>query len=259
MSFLSKSLLLSFFSVLSFSFSIYATPESFLGESDVDHFYLREISGGFTPYTYIDVLNAKKEKIGYYQNSLFSWNNDLYLFDALGGEQLRTDIKTFLQLRKQEYIYDVSNRVIARVEQELLNKIGNNLVKDALHVASPYRRYNIYDEPGNLQGVTRKIETTNTVIEFLDATETKIVARAEKTLGAKLSSVAWGNPEWHIQILDKQHPAANPQVIATVIAIKARADIAEASSTRWKVINTVLEMVLPKHVDDKDPKNKKEI
>ncbi|MBP6219086.1 MAG: hypothetical protein KA436_10920, partial [Oligoflexales bacterium] len=129
--------LLPLFTSLMFSTLIHAQDEI---AEDSKVIYLRENSC-WGIYTYLDVLDSQKNKTGYYQNALSSFNSDIYLYDQSKNLVLSTDIKSFGKVRKQIYIHDSNKKVIARVEQEIFNKVGNDFVKKVLDLSSsPYRR-----------------------------------------------------------------------------------------------------------------------
>lgn len=213
---------------------------------DTGTFYLRE-NACWGVYTYIDVMNADQVGTGYFKNSLSSWNNDLYLYSIDGRLMLRTDIKSVGKSRKQVLIFDEHDRLIARVEQDLYNKIGNQLVKIALgknprDMASIYRRYTIFDGYGRLVGVSTKNELYDTEIDFWNPSETVLFARATKEAGAKAGAFLCFNPVWKVDLINPtkdQTPASDARIIATVVAIKATVDIDAAAQKRWEAIINV--------------------
>lgn len=205
-------------------------------------FFLKEEQCNFDLWnTRVHVLDADQTPLGHFQTRLFTWNMDLAFYRTDGTMLMETDIHTFGRIRHSQEIFDANKRLLATVEEEiattLLVATGQTLMDSDAPLV--YRRYTIYNPFREIVGVIRKTEFGDTEFEVVNPQETAVYATAYKSLGDKIGSIFCGEAMWKVQLYkrDDTNPATNPDVLATVFAIKAKRDVQAAAGVKYDVLN----------------------
>ena len=231
-------------------------PNVVLGEPYI--FSLEEVQCNLEFFTTRLNLIHNGTVFGKYHDLWYTFNRDLHLHSTKHNSNaqqevpyLKTDIKSFLQIRKQEKIY-VENSLVAIVEQEFVNTFINTILTTQVGSFKPFinyqRRYSIYDRDRQLIGVVVKDESLiqDSVLKILDVEEKTVLAVMTKKLNAKFSSLVCQNAVWDIQILTTDGSIiTRPEIVATILAIKARNDILAVSQERWKFISEMAHLLFP--------------
>ena len=230
--------------------------------------------------TRIHVLNEDHHRLGYFIDKFWTLNKDLILYTQNQtkfnpNKQVFTDIKSFGQIRKHQYIYDSEGNIMGIARQEFINRLMNNLAKNVnplLSGVSPRRSYEVLFPNFTVAGEVIKNAFIVTDTEFLfysfdspriqDPTSRQVqrqhlVARATKQSVDKIKSIICQNAKWTVEVFEtnNENPIMNPEVIATIIAIKSREDIQAASNIKWQLILDVLKFVtknIEKNKQDQD-------
>jgi hypothetical protein len=212
---------------------------------------------------FITLRSEDGVELGTYRTKPMSFNNDLE-FSLPGNDNqgpiLETDIKSFLQWEKKIWIqYPVSAhrshpRLLGFFQQQWENKFVATLVKPNLPSGfSGYRRYLLFDTENQLIATSEKWEGITTEFVFRSVVDGAILAEARKTVGSKMASLICANSNWEISLnMDvMQRYGVKSELIVTLLAVKAVADMQETASIRRKAINNLFSSDSKKGEDEK--------
>jgi hypothetical protein len=203
------------------------------------HFYLEETHCNANLFkTYLKILDSKKQQVGQFSDTFVSLNSDLTLYDKEQSPLLSTDIKTLFQLRKKIDLYDQEQQLVAHLEEDHLSKMGQVLTSflPSFQQGDEHNhefRFKIYNADHIHIATIRQQRDLDTTLEILDPAEKRIFARAVKKASAQLKANFCFSPRWEISMYDE---ILQPEVVATLVALKAHKDIKQLSKSRWGAV-----------------------